>query len=127
MVKGLNALETLVVIGQGYVGLPLASAASGAGYRVMGLDLNLEVVTALNAGRSHIDDMDDVDIKRMLEHGYRATQDGCVIGEADVVAICVPTPLSDLSWLSVVVSGFLVAVGRGFVLAGGTNWGLRRR
>jgi hypothetical protein len=34
---------------------------------------------------------------------------------------------SYLSWLSVVVSGFLVAVGRGFVLAGGTNWGSRRR
>jgi len=94
LVKGLNALETLVVIGQGYVGLPLASAASGAGYRVIGLDLNVEVVAALNAGRSHVDDLDDAEIQRMLEHGYRATQDVTAIGEADVVVICVPTPLS---------------------------------
>jgi UDP-N-acetyl-D-glucosamine dehydrogenase len=90
----MKALETLVVIGQGYVGLPLASAASGAGYRVIGLDLNVEVVFALNAGRSHVDDLDDAEIQRMLEQGYRATQDVSAIGEADVVVICVPTPLS---------------------------------
>ena len=89
-----NVLGTLVVIGQGYVGLPLAHAASLAGHRAVGLELNREVVDALNAGRSHLEDLSDGDIRQMLEHGYRATADVTLIGEADVVVICVPTPLS---------------------------------
>ena len=89
-----KALGTLVVIGQGYVGLPLALAANGAGHRVVGLDLNRGVVDGLNAGRSHIEDLNDAHIQQMLDRGYRATDDVSVIAEADVVVICVPTPLS---------------------------------
>ena len=90
----MQTLGTLVVIGQGYVGLPLALAANGAGHRVVGLDLNRGLVDGLNAGRSHIEDLNDAHIQQMLDHGYRATDDVSVIAEADVVVICVPTPLS---------------------------------
>ncbi len=86
---------TAVIIGQGYVGLPLAQAAAAAGIRTIGLDLSERVVSGLNAGRSHVDDLSDAEIATMLEQGYRATSDASVIAEADVVVICVPTPLGD--------------------------------
>ncbi|MEE6274669.1 nucleotide sugar dehydrogenase, partial [Georgenia sp. MJ206] len=87
--------RTLVVVGQGYVGLPLAHAAGSGGFRVYGFESNEEVAQSLNAGRSHVDDIADADISRMLSHGYRATTDASVISQADVVVICVPTPLAD--------------------------------
>ncbi|GAA1351565.1 nucleotide sugar dehydrogenase [Falsarthrobacter nasiphocae] len=84
----------IVIIGQGYVGLPLAKEACAAGLSVVGLDLNRKTVDALNAGRSHVDDLSDQDIATMLTQGYRATADASAIAEADVVIICVPTPLN---------------------------------
>ena len=83
----------LVVIGLGYVGLPLAQEASRAGLSVVGLDVVPRVVDGLNAGRSHVDDLSDDDIAAMLATGFRATSDATVISEADAVVICVPTPL----------------------------------
>lgn len=85
----------LVVIGLGYVGLPLAQAATAAGLHVTGLDLNLSVVDGLNQGKSHVDDLSDADISKMLAAGFSATADSNVIAAADTVVICVPTPLSD--------------------------------
>lgn len=85
----------LVVIGQGYVGLPLAQGATLAGLSVTGLDLNEQTVSALNAGTSHVDDLSDTELRVMLEAGYSATSDPRCIREADVVVICVPTPLRE--------------------------------
>ncbi|MCC2594326.1 nucleotide sugar dehydrogenase [Tessaracoccus sp. OS52] len=87
--------ETLTVIGQGYVGLPLAEAASLAGWKVYGLDVTPSLVDSLNRGQSHIDDLEDSDIARMLDAGYVATTDASCITESAVVVICVPTPLGD--------------------------------
>lgn len=84
----------LVVVGLGYVGLPLAQAACGAGLSVRGLDLNKEIVNGLNAGTSHVDDLSEADIATMLEQGFTATWDDAVLAEADTIVICVPTPLS---------------------------------
>lgn len=84
----------LVVVGLGYVGLPLAQAASGAGLSVRGFDLNGAIVDGLNAGHSHVDDLSDDDIATMLAQGFRATTDDAILGEADTIVICVPTPLS---------------------------------
>ena len=85
----------LVVVGLGYVGLPLAQAACAAGLTVRGLDLSERIVTGLNAGRSHVDDLSDADIAAMLAAGFTATSDEAVIAEGDAVVICVPTPLSE--------------------------------
>lgn len=85
----------LVIIGQGYVGLPLAQGAVGAGLAVTGLDLNAQRVADLNAGHSHVDDISDADLGAMVSAGYRASADPAVIAEADVVVICVPTPLGE--------------------------------
>jgi nucleotide sugar dehydrogenase len=85
----------LVVIGLGYVGLPLAQEATRAGLQVCGYDVSTRVVEALNAGRSHVDDLSDADVDAMVASGFRATTDPSVLAEADVAVICVPTPLSD--------------------------------
>ena len=84
----------LVVIGLGYVGLPLAQAALSSGIRVTGLDLSEEVVVGLNGGHSHVDDVSDAELVDMLAAGFTASTQTHVIESADVVTICVPTPLS---------------------------------
>lgn len=86
---------SVTIIGQGYVGLPLAQSATHAGWKVWGLDVTPSLVAALNSGESHVDDLSDQDIQDMLDKGYQATTDPSVIAESDYVVICVPTPLSD--------------------------------
>ena len=85
--------KTVTVVGQGYVGLPLAKEAVFSGWKVFGYDVSEPTVDGLNKGRSHIDDLSDEDIEEMLNAGYVATIDPAVIAESDVVVICVPTPL----------------------------------
>jgi UDP-N-acetyl-D-glucosamine dehydrogenase len=87
--------KQLVVVGLGYVGLPLAQAASKAGLAVTGLDLNEAVISGLNGGKSHVDDLSSADIATMLSQGFKASSDETVINAADVVVVCVPTPLSE--------------------------------
>ncbi|MFM9275063.1 nucleotide sugar dehydrogenase [Pseudarthrobacter sp. NKDBFgelt] len=88
-------MTNVVIIGQGYVGLPLAQGAVQAGISVTGFDLNKNTVEKLNKGLSHIDDLRDADIAEMLSAGYVASNDPTVIKNADVVVICVPTPLGE--------------------------------
>lgn len=85
----------LVVVGQGYVGLPLAEAATEAGLKVVGLDANKSTVDNLNSGLSHIDDISDDSVRNMVSLGYTATTDAAAVADADVVVICVPTPLDE--------------------------------
>lgn len=87
--------QKIVIVGQGYVGLPLAQAATKAGFTVVGLDRSPLVVSGLNAGRSHIDDIDSAEVAAMRRAGYRASTDPAEQADASVVVICVPTPLSD--------------------------------
>ena len=84
----------LTVIGLGYVGLPLACEAVRAGLRVVGYDTSAVVVEGLNSGISHVDDLDCGDISLMLDADFLATGDSSCIAEAEVIIICVPTPLS---------------------------------
>lgn len=86
---------TVAVIGQGYVGLPLAQAMCAAGLRVIGFEIADDTVASLNSGKSHIDDLSDDDVATMVKQGYQASSDPASIASADVVVICVPTPLSD--------------------------------
>lgn len=88
------AALTLVVVGQGYVGLPMALRATECGISVVGLDQNAATVAALNQGSSHIDDVSDDDLATALASGYRASTDVADLAAADVVLVCVPTPLS---------------------------------
>ncbi|MFV2197048.1 nucleotide sugar dehydrogenase [Nocardiopsis sp. LOL_012] len=85
----------LVVLGLGYVGLPLAAEAVSSGLSVTGLDLNRAVVEGLNQGRSHVDDLSDADVAAMVGAGFTATADPACLGRARAIVICVPTPLSE--------------------------------
>ncbi|MBC6460902.1 nucleotide sugar dehydrogenase, partial [Actinomadura sp. HBU206391] len=84
----------VVVVGLGYVGLPLAREACRAGLRVGGLDRDEGVVTRLAAGTSHVDDVSDGDLTAMLSAGFIPTADPAVISSARCAVICVPTPLT---------------------------------
>ena len=87
--------QSVVVVGLGYVGLPLAFEACCNGFKVVGLDISKDVLESLNSQRSHVDDIEDTQIKKMFDLGFVATDDPAFVGEADFVIVCVPTPLSD--------------------------------
>ncbi|MEU8814051.1 nucleotide sugar dehydrogenase [Actinoplanes sp. NPDC048796] len=85
----------VVILGLGYVGLPLAQQAARRGLRVTGFDVQPSVVASLAAGRSHVDDLSDADIAEMLAAGFHPTTDERAIAAADTAVICVPTPLAE--------------------------------
>ena len=87
--------QNVLVIGLGYVGLPLAIQAARSGFRVTGLDTSEKIVAGLTAGRSHVDDVTDAEVAEMLAAGFLATTDEAEAGPQHVIVICVPTPLSD--------------------------------
>jgi UDP-N-acetyl-D-glucosamine dehydrogenase len=94
----------IVVVGQGYVGLPLAVAAATSGRTVVGLDLDKQRVDQLNAGSSPVGDVQDAELQAQLAAGrYSASTDFASAAGADVVVLCVPTPYHndapDLSYI----------------------------
>ncbi|WP_305782885.1 nucleotide sugar dehydrogenase [Symbioplanes lichenis] len=102
-----------VILGLGYVGLPLAQQATRAGLTVLGFDVNARVADSLNAGRSHVDDLSDADVAEMTAGGFRATTDESLIAQARTAVICVPTPLSEGDGPDLrAVTGATEAVGR---------------
>ena len=82
------------IVGQGYVGLPLAIAAASAGHEVWGIDTNALLVDELNSGISPLGDLTDAQIMQAVNaKRFKATVDFGVINSCDLVVICVPTPL----------------------------------
>ena len=84
----------VLVIGLGYVGLPLAVEAARCGLAVAGYDPDDAVVSGLNAGRSHVGDVSGDDVQAMLAGNFRATTDETAVGSPAAIVICVPTPLT---------------------------------
>ena len=88
--------ERLVVIGQGYVGLPLALRAAEVGFDVVGFDLDANRIKQLSAGSSYVEDITDERLCAALESGrYEATTDDDLLANFDIAVIDVPTPLTD--------------------------------
>lgn len=86
----------LAVVGQGYVGLPLAMAAVEAGWSVVGIDSSSERVEALNLGKSPVEDIaDEILASAIAKKMYVATNDFSSLVNVEVVTICVPTPLDE--------------------------------
>ena len=84
----------LAIIGQGYVGLPLAMAAVDAGWSVIGIDNFEAKVAQINSGSSPVEDISDIQLQAALANGvYKASTDFSLVGQASVITICVPTPL----------------------------------
>ena len=83
------------VIGLGYVGLPLVVEVAKAGYRVLGVDVNTEVVAKICRGESHIQDIPSALLAPLVKNKVvSATTDSARLGECDAISICVPTPLN---------------------------------
>jgi nucleotide sugar dehydrogenase len=88
--------EPVAVLGLGYVGLPLALAAAGAGRTVVGYDVAGDHVARLASGTSPIADIGDLDLKEALATGnLRFTDDPGELAGCRAYVICVPTPLTD--------------------------------
>lgn len=93
------------IVGLGYVGLPLAVAFAGVGFRVMGFDIQQKRVDLVNQGKSYIADVSSNSLSSVLAKGLlEATTEQSRLGEVDVICICVPTPLTktkepDLSYV----------------------------
>ena len=89
----MDAILKVAVVGQGYVGLPLAVAAASSRCSVVGVDLNSGRVAQLNAGRSPVADVPDSTLRSLVERQtYRATTSFTETKPCDVIVLCVPTP-----------------------------------
>ena len=89
-----NKKANIGIIGQGYVGLPLAVEFAKAGFKVTGFDTDEKRVSDINKGISYILDVPAKDIKDLVTSGrFKATTDTKLLNKMDAIIICVPTPL----------------------------------
>lgn len=93
------------VIGLGYVGLPLAMTISRAGFETLGFDVDPDKIIAIDARKSYIEAVPEDVLRKECDEGrFSATTDFAQLADCDVIAICVPTPLTrhrepDLSYV----------------------------
>lgn len=101
----INRESVIAIVGMGYVGLPLATAAYDAGYKVLGFDVDPAKIAMINRGVSPIGRIGNDKIGKMRDAGkFEVTDDFNRLAECDVITICVPTPLNtyrepDLSYV----------------------------
>jgi len=89
-----NKKANIGIIGQGYVGLPLAVEFGKAGFNVTGFDTDDKKVSSINKGVSYILDVPSRDVKELVSSGrLKATTNTKLLGKMDTIIICVPTPL----------------------------------
>jgi UDP-N-acetyl-D-glucosamine dehydrogenase len=119
----------LAVIGAGYVGVPLAATFAEAGSRVLLVDVQANVVDALNRGESHIEDVTSERLAPLVEKGLVvATADYEQVKHAHAVLIALPTPLSrqrepDLSYIERAATSLAPVLQRGqVVILESTTW-----
>ena len=101
-----NRSAVISVIGLGFVGLQVAVSFAEAGFRVVGVDIDADRIESLNRGNSYIQDISSEVVSRLISERansssrtdnaprFSATLDFDAICDADVVVVCVPTPLS---------------------------------
>jgi UDP-N-acetyl-D-glucosamine dehydrogenase len=93
----------IVVVGQGYVGLPVAIRSTMVGFNVVGFEVSEQRVRALLYGHSYVGDIGDAELVEALRRGYRPTTDPTDLAGYDLAVISVPTPLHegqpDLSYI----------------------------
>lgn len=89
-------MTTVVVVGLGYVGLPLAMRAAQVGHRVVGYDVDEGRVKQLAAGESYIEDVPSAELQQALDSGrFQPSTDGRACAGFDVAVVAAPTPLRD--------------------------------
>ncbi len=91
-----NESSRVAVLGQGYVGLPLAMRATEVGFSVVGFDVDSHKIDRLRVGRSHVEDISDDQVAAAITDGrYLPTADSDDLCDFDIAVISVPTPLND--------------------------------
>jgi len=85
-------METLCIIGLGYVGLPLAHAFAKKGYPVLGYDISKDRIAELSAGHDRTQELSDEQLKKV---SIRFSADPSIIIEADIIIMAIPTPVDD--------------------------------
>jgi UDP-N-acetyl-D-glucosamine dehydrogenase len=89
-------VTTVVVVGLGYVGLPLAMRAVQVGHRVVGYDVDEGRVKQLAAGESYVEDVPSAELQQALDSGrFQPSTDGRACAGFDVAVVAAPTPLRD--------------------------------
>jgi len=89
-----NKKAKVAVIGLGYVGLPTAVEIARAGYKVFGIDIKKQRVDSVNRGNSYILDVPSKELKEVVkDKGLVAFDNYQPLKKADIILICVPTPL----------------------------------
>ena len=117
-----NKNATVAVIGLGYVGLPLALRYADVGYNALGVDIDIDKVTQLNAGKSYIEHISHERVQLANNQNFRATSDFSEIANADAIILCVPTPLSkqrepDLSFVLNTLDSILPHIRQGQIIS----------
>ncbi|MDG2989525.1 nucleotide sugar dehydrogenase [Candidatus Synechococcus calcipolaris G9] len=103
--KILNRQAIVGVVGLGYVGLPFAVEKAKVGFHVIGIEQNPKRAEKVNRGENYIKDVSDTELRDLVQEGFIEAVVGFErVKEADIVVICVPTPLSknltpDLSYV----------------------------
>jgi len=88
--------QTIAVIGQGYVGLPLALLFVRKGFSVYGIDIDAHKIATLLSGESYLPDVPGAEVSRLLSTGrFHPTTRFELVNQADAIIICVPTPLDE--------------------------------
>jgi UDP-N-acetyl-D-glucosamine dehydrogenase len=95
LAKVIDRTAKIVVVGQGYVGLPVAMRASEVGFPVVGFEVSDARVAALRAGESYVGDISDEQLRAASAAGYLPTTDAAELAGFDIAVISVPTPLHD--------------------------------
>ena len=89
--------KSVAIIGQGYVGLPLAMAAIEAGWKVIGIENSPTKYALISSGESPVEDVTSSAIQAGLHSGaYRISNSSVAVKDCAIVIICVPTPLNEL-------------------------------
>ncbi|WP_280460747.1 nucleotide sugar dehydrogenase, partial [Nocardia carnea] len=120
--------QRVVVVGQGYVGLPVAMLAVARGFEVTGYDVDADRVARLRAGRSFIGDVPDARLQASLQSGlYRVNADEDELRGFDIAVIAVPTPAlagePDLSYVESAAKALAVHLRPGAtVILESTTW-----
>lgn len=119
----INKQVKIAVIGLGYVGLPLSVALAKVGHYVIGIDTNKEWVDLINQGISKIIDVQSNELKMLVDAKQIVAEPNYIrISEADVIIICVPTPLNmtkepDLSYIIKAVESIMPHLQKGSLIS----------
>ncbi len=86
---------TVAIVGQGYVGLPVAMRATEIGFKVVGYDIDQRRIDSLRAGTSYVEDVSDEQVSAALGRGFVPTSDPADLSAFDIAVVTVSTPLSE--------------------------------